>query len=36
MVRNYMAASDLLVDWIRAQARVTPDPTITVGSEETL
>jgi hypothetical protein len=36
MVRNYMAASDLLVDWIRAQARVTPDPTITVGSEENL
>jgi hypothetical protein len=36
MVRNYMATSDLDVDWVRGQARVTPDPTITLGAEEDL
>lgn len=36
MVRNYMATSDLDVDWIRARARVAPDPNITVGAEENL
>ena len=36
MVRNYMATSDVDVDWLRARARVNPDPTITVGAEELL
>lgn len=36
IVRNYMAASDLQVDFVRARARVSPDPTIMVGPEETL
>jgi len=36
MVRNFMATSDLSVDWIRARARVSPDPTITVAAEETM
>jgi hypothetical protein len=36
MVRNYMATSDLLVDYVRGRARVTPDPTITLGAEEAL
>jgi hypothetical protein len=36
MLRNYMATSDLLIDWVRAQARVTPDPAISLGAEETL
>ncbi len=36
MVRNYMAASDLDVDWIRARARVNPDPSVSVGAEENL
>jgi hypothetical protein len=36
MVRNYMAASELDVDWIRARARVTPDPSVAIGPEENL
>lgn len=36
MMRNYMATSDLNIDWIRARARVSPDPTITIGAEEAL
>ncbi|HSN29017.1 MAG TPA: hypothetical protein VLT45_22170 [Kofleriaceae bacterium] len=36
MVRNYMATSDLDVDWIRARARVNPDPSVAVGAEENL
>jgi hypothetical protein len=36
MVRNFMATSDLDVDYVRARARVSPDPTVTVGAEETL
>jgi hypothetical protein len=36
MVRNYQATGDVQVDWIRARIRVTPDPTITLGVEETL
>jgi hypothetical protein len=31
-----MATSDLDVDWVRGQARVTPDPTITFGPVEDL
>jgi hypothetical protein len=34
MVRNYMATSDVQIDWIRARARVAPDPTIALGAEE--
>jgi hypothetical protein len=36
MIRNYMETSDLRVDWIRARARVSPDPVITVANEESL
>lgn len=36
MIRNYMATSDLRVDWVRARARVSPAPTVTPGVEETL
>ena len=36
MVRNYQAAGDVQVDWIRARARVTPEPAVTLGAEETL
>jgi hypothetical protein len=36
MVRNYMATSDLQISWIRARARVSPDPTVTVSAEEAL
>jgi len=36
MIRNYMATSDVSVDYIRARARVTPEPTITIGTEENL
>lgn len=36
MVRNYLATSDVVIDWIRARARVSPDPTVTVLGEETL
>lgn len=34
IVRNYMATSDLRVDWIRARARVSPDPTVSLGAEQ--
>ena len=36
IVRNFMLTSQISVDWIRARARVTPDPTITVGPEQSL
>jgi hypothetical protein len=36
MIRNYQAASDVQVDYVRARARVTPDPFITIGAEESL
>jgi hypothetical protein len=36
IVRNYMATSDLQVDWIRARARVSPDPTAVLAAEELL
>jgi hypothetical protein len=36
MIRNYQAASDVQVDWVRARARVTPDPAIMLGPEEAL
>jgi len=36
MIRNFMATSDLDVDWVRARARTSPDPTVTLGAEETL
>ncbi len=36
MVRNFMATSDVDFDWIRARARVSPDPIVTLGAEETL
>jgi hypothetical protein len=35
-IRNFLATSALEVDWIRARARVTPDPTVVLGAEETL
>jgi hypothetical protein len=36
MVRNFMATSDVLIDYIRARGRVSPDPAISVGPEEAL
>lgn len=36
MIRNYMATSDVSVDYFRARARVTPEPTISIGAEENL
>jgi hypothetical protein len=35
-IRNFLAASALEVDWVRARARVTPDPTVVLGAEESL
>ena len=36
MLRNFMATSDVDIEWVRARARVSPDPSIAVGPEETL
>ena len=36
MVRNFMATSDVDVEWVRARARVNPEPTVTLGAEENL
>lgn len=36
MIRNYSATSELRVDYIRARARVSPDPEITLAGEESL
>lgn len=36
LLRNYMATSNVEVDFVRARARVSPDPTIVVGNEESL
>jgi hypothetical protein len=36
MVRNFTAASTVTVDYVRARARVSPDPTVTVGNEQNL
>jgi hypothetical protein len=36
MVRNFLATSDVDITWIRARARVSPDPTVTLGAEEAL
>jgi hypothetical protein len=33
MLRNWAVTSDLLVDWIRGRALITPEPTVTVGAE---
>lgn len=35
-IRNFLASSALEVDWVRARARVTPDPTVVLGTEESL
>lgn len=36
MVRNFLATSDVQIDYLRARARVSPDPTIALGAEESL
>ena len=36
MIRNFMATSDVDVEWVRARARVNPEPAITLGAEENL
>lgn len=36
MVRNYLATSDVQVDWIRARVRASPDPAVSLGFEESL
>jgi hypothetical protein len=35
IVRNFMATSDLLVDWVRARPIVFPEPTAALGPEQT-
>ena len=32
-LQNYATTSDLVVDWVRARALITPEPTVTVGPE---
>jgi len=34
MVRNFLATSEVRVDFVRARARVSPDPTVSVGVEQ--
>lgn len=34
MVRNFSATSELRVDFVRARARVSPDPIVTIGAEQ--
>lgn len=36
MVRNFLATSELQVDFVRARVRVSPDPTVSLGAEEAL
>jgi len=36
MVRNFMATSAVRIDYVRARARVSPDPTTALGNEENL
>jgi hypothetical protein len=36
MVRNFALTNTMTVDYVRARARVSPDPTVTVGNEQTL
>jgi hypothetical protein len=36
MVRNFALTSTMTVDYVRARARVSPDPTISVGNEQNL
>ena len=36
MFRNYAATSDLVVDWVRVRALVTPPPAVTLAAEEKL
>jgi hypothetical protein len=36
IVRNYMATSAVEIDYVRARARVSPDPSVTFGAEEAL
>lgn len=36
MVRNFLATSELEVDYVRARARVAPEPIVTLGAEEAL
>jgi hypothetical protein len=36
MIRNFLMTSTVEVDWIRARARVSPDPTVTIAAEEAL
>ena len=35
MIRNYLVTSDVVVDWIRARPRTYPEPTVTLGGEQT-
>jgi hypothetical protein len=34
MLRNFMLGADLDIDWLRARALVSPEPTVTVGAEQ--
>jgi hypothetical protein len=34
MIRSYLVTSDVQIDWIRARARVSPEPTVAASPEE--
>ena len=35
MIRNYLVTGDLVVDWMRSRTRIYPEPTVTLGAEQT-
>ncbi len=35
MMRSFLVASDISIDWVRAHAQVYPVPTVTLGAEQT-
>lgn len=35
MLRNYLVTGDMVITWVRAHARVYPEPTVTLGPEQT-
>jgi hypothetical protein len=34
MLRSYLVASDVVIDWVRSHVRVYPEPTVTLGAEQ--
>jgi hypothetical protein len=35
MIRNWLPSGDLVMDWIRSRTRIYPEPTVTLGAEQT-